>query len=452
MSNSVLTGRNSLQATAISVPKDNPFKNDLLGREKFVTVFADTLMGIGGPTVFAIDGPWGTGKTTFARMLAQHLKNRQARVVEINAWKTDFSEDPLTVLSAALMQETSGADQNTRRKFKSAATNLVRVMLPASVRIATSGFLSLDSVTEKELGSFFSTLAEEKLNGFQQDVNSMATFRNSLSELAASCNTYPLVVIVDELDRCRPTYAVETLEIIKHLFDVRNVLFVLAVNRSQLDESVRLLYGSPSGQENYFRRFFDFELQLPQGDRMGFVSTLMLEPDSSDLEYPRRYFAVFLSESPFSLRELEQTIRLYKLVWSGMQMTYLRNCWWMAATAILLRLISEDVYGKMARREMNDSAMADEIFDKPWTRHLRGTPEGNLLEASLINVTWASLHQARLESKLLARHQDKKTGAAQIPANGEFSVIRLVETFFESAHSPQNQWRDIIERIETLDV
>ena len=80
-----ITNRIRVQPLLIEVPADEPFKNDLLGRKPFAESLAATLGGIEGPGVFAIDGQWGTGKTTFVRMFEQHLLNEGFRVVTINA-------------------------------------------------------------------------------------------------------------------------------------------------------------------------------------------------------------------------------------------------------------------------------------------------------------------------------------------------------------------------------
>ncbi len=85
----------------------------------------------------------------------------------------------------------------------------------------------------------------------------------------------PLIVMIDELDRCRPSYAIELLEVAKHLFSVDHIVFVLAVNRSELAHSIRALYGSDFDAEGYLRRFFDVDFRLPEPDRKSFIDAMM---------------------------------------------------------------------------------------------------------------------------------------------------------------------------------
>lgn len=91
----------------------------------------------------------------------------------------------------------------------------------------------------------------------------LAAFKLALSKLTGD-KANPLVVIIDELDRCRPDFAVRTLERIKHLFEVENVIFVLMLNRVQLCASIRGCYGADVDADGYLRKFLLFSLQLPQ--------------------------------------------------------------------------------------------------------------------------------------------------------------------------------------------
>ena len=69
--------------------------------------------------------------------------------------------------------------------------------------------------------------------------------------------------IIDELDRCRPTFAIELLERVKHIFDVPNIVFVFGINRAELVKSLESIYGEIDAG-TYLRRFFDMEFVLPE--------------------------------------------------------------------------------------------------------------------------------------------------------------------------------------------
>jgi hypothetical protein len=85
----------------------------------------------------------------------------------------------------------------------------------------------------------------------------------TMIEIDGSAGPVPLVVVVDELDRCRPDYALALLEVVKHFFSVPNVHFVLGVNLEALAHSVRARYGSGIDAERYLRRFVSLSVHLP---------------------------------------------------------------------------------------------------------------------------------------------------------------------------------------------
>jgi KAP family P-loop domain len=84
-----------------------------------------------------------------------------------------------------------------------------------------------------------------------------------LATQVAKDSNHPLLIIVDELDRCRPNFAIEMLEVIKHLFDVENVVFILAYDGHQLACSTQSLYGQNFDGKTYLQRFFNLEFNLP---------------------------------------------------------------------------------------------------------------------------------------------------------------------------------------------
>ena len=76
-----------------------------------------------------------------------------------------------------------------------------------------------------------------------------------------------VIIFVDELDRCRPSYAIELLERIKHLFNIGGLVFVLALDREQLGHSIKAVYGNGIDSDGYLRRFVDFEYQLKNPEK-----------------------------------------------------------------------------------------------------------------------------------------------------------------------------------------
>ena len=143
--------------------------------------------------------------------------------------------------------------------------------MPGVIRLATAGILDVGQLAEKEIGQALASYAEYQLSRYQDERESVEKFKTVLQEMAATLSKSrdgrPLVVVIDELDRCRPSYAIELLEVAKHLFTVDHIVFALAVNRAELAQSVRALYGASFDGEGYLRRFFDIDFRLPEADR-----------------------------------------------------------------------------------------------------------------------------------------------------------------------------------------
>ena len=152
-----------IQPPDIEVPEDDPFKNDLLGREETVKVLTHIVRSIEGPCVLSVDAAWGAGKTTFLKIWAQYLRNQKFPVVEFNAGD-DFSEEPFIALSTELTEglkeyptESLGMEIDD---MKEKAKEVARSFIPGLIRAAATGVPFSEARWVNRLAS----LAEEKLN------------------------------------------------------------------------------------------------------------------------------------------------------------------------------------------------------------------------------------------------------------------------------------------------
>jgi hypothetical protein len=148
--------------------------------------------------------------------------------------------------------------------------------LKISTRAAMSGVVQegvLNHRTEIEadstagLSGVISSVITERIENHTNDIKMVAAFRLTLSKLPSILSKdrdKPLVIIVDGLDRCKPTYAVEMIEKIKHLFSVKNIIFVLAMNQEQIERSIRSIYGYDIDAGTYLQKFINLEMPLPK--------------------------------------------------------------------------------------------------------------------------------------------------------------------------------------------
>ena len=186
-----------------------------------------------------------------------------------------FSEDPFLTLSTELTEGLQSGDTKlpgeTIKKLKDASREVLRWVVPGVIRFAASQVPVVGSQIAETAGSF----AEDRLSRHSEARTSVKQFRKVLQDMAAALweatGSRPLMVMIDELDRCRPSYAVKLLEVAKHLFSADRIVFVLAVNCDQLAHSVKAQYGNDFDAEGYLRRFFDVDFKLPEPDRQAFV-------------------------------------------------------------------------------------------------------------------------------------------------------------------------------------
>lgn len=230
----------SLRESEIRLPDDDPFKDDLLERKVMVESVAGAIDSFREPHVVAINGGYGTGKTTVLRFLGALLRQRDIGVAVLNAWEQDHQHPLESLLNAA-----GGAfgDEGWKRGLKEAA----KVAFPELVaELAPPG--------SRNLGQQF-------LRRLMPDSPPLERFRRRL-EAAVEKNDR-VVFLVDELDRCRPDHAIGILEWSKHAFSIDGVHFVLGVHLDQLSLTVKQLYGTEFDGRGYLDRLIHMEVGLP---------------------------------------------------------------------------------------------------------------------------------------------------------------------------------------------
>ena len=279
------------------VAAEAPFANDVLNRNASIERLTSLVKSTEQPFVLSVEAPWGWGKTTFIRMWKAHLELKGHTCLLFNAWQNDFVDDPLVAFIGEITKliekekKELNSDEPIKQylgEVKKIGAGVLRKALPVLVKVATQGVLNEEALknvaaalTEQkgDVADFISELAKERLDKYEKEINGIKSFRTNLEKLAEQIVTKkgsssPLVFFIDELDRCRPDFAIALLERIKHLFNVPRVVFVLSVDRAQLNESVKALYGLNANPDGYLRRFIDLAYSLPPPTTQAFVQSL----------------------------------------------------------------------------------------------------------------------------------------------------------------------------------
>ena len=257
-----------LNIRPLEVDPENPHANDALGRERDCRMLADIIGETGGPFTLAVDAEWGDGKTVFIRMLEAHLAERGFRCVSFSAWECDFCDEPLAPLIAKIGGKLR-TDDATGDKILDGGTRLLgllRHLKGAAFLVpdpAVQTLAGVGAALEAVLQVFKRDKGKKEKHLWMRDYRdywkALEEFKDSLRKAAPKDR--PLVVFIDELDRCRPDFAVNALERVKHVFDVPSLVFVMAVNRRELANVVKSFYGCGDG-EKYLEKFFDLVFHL----------------------------------------------------------------------------------------------------------------------------------------------------------------------------------------------
>lgn len=295
----------------------------------------------------ALDAGWGRGKTFFVERWARDLSSGSPvhPTMVFNAWASDFSSDPLIAFMAALRSaldrevKAAGLSVEAKRvasaKLRAAVAGARRAFAPALTQVAKGVFkkvtgVATDEIVEaigsgkfdvdvdadleevakggldalnKGLDFFFSKALAEETGRATVIEHLRVSIEETLRILVDNGGrVLPMFVFVDEVDRCRPSYAIALLEGLKHVFGVRGVCFVVSTHLEQLAEATRAVYGSGFDGRLYLKRFFDVECALPAPSGLAFAESLFsgstaMKGQTFDLGLPRSGFLDAPSEA-----------------------------------------------------------------------------------------------------------------------------------------------------------
>ena len=238
------------------VQTTEPFADDKLNRKTVAENFKNVLLNT-DLNVFSVSAQWGGGKTYFIENLIKLMQDDSINIL-YNAWESDFYDSPLIPLFVELFAELEKCknDKSFIKLLKSCKKFLKLICEKTTFQIGLK-------YKAFNCSANFDPNKKSKKSEYLEVKNEIQKLKNNL-ELIPQKLGKKIIIFVDELDRCNPIYAIKTLEIIKHLFGIPNIVFVLSVDKKQLENSVRRIFGTNEGEVNgYLRKFIDVDFQLP---------------------------------------------------------------------------------------------------------------------------------------------------------------------------------------------
>ena len=372
-----------------------PWKDDVLGRDQIAKRLTNLIPTQSSPFAISIHGNWGTGKTFLLKRWQAQLERDGCRAIYFNAWEDDFSDDPLLAMLGQL------SEHFKEEGIRAIANEVFQTAVPL-FRQNALGMLKKHAGITLELEERYQE--EDFLEAYLQQRSTRDELRHQLCRLSTKIREdtgHPTVFIVDELDRCRPTFAIEVLERVKHIFDVPNLVFIFGINRDELCKSLRSIYGEIDA-DIYLRRFFDMEFILPDPADSGaftrhlmgkyglleFAHDLSTAPNgreaSNEFQFLANEFPVLWRHLGLSLRDIDYCIRSIAFVASNLELgRSVYPC--LLGTLITLKLQEPVLYSRFVQGACRASDVINHLDNKlsPYSLDRRTADVLDMMEADL---------------------------------------------------------------------
>lgn len=236
---------------------------DILHREEYIEILKNIIDGVSAgkkSSIFAIDGKWGIGKSFIIDKLNKEIDKSKYVVFNYNCWQYDYYEEPLVAIISNIQDNIQYCRKYYQKEFlKECRAN------KGMAAVYSTG----NSVLKKFTGVDLQKIGENALS-INKEYDKNNSFKKIIAELQKHLkhitDTMPIVFIIDELDRCMPEYAIKVLERIHHIFHgFKNVIVLLSVDRTQLDYSIKKIFGDNTDIDGYLKKFVDFTIKIDNG-------------------------------------------------------------------------------------------------------------------------------------------------------------------------------------------
>ena len=294
--------------------KNDPFLDCFESTKDFAKALKNDIDTKETPHSLLLSADYGMGKTFFSTRFTQYLRNNKYDVIYFSVWENDYMQEPFLAFAKVILNYIH--NKFTTKKYIANPARLFEITekLAESITFST--------------GLGFNISAEKLINAFKADTDPIVEFRKQLTSFINKIPKKKLIIIVDELDRCRPDYAMKTLECIKHFFEIEGLFVILPTNKEALNDCIKSLYGidnrNRNCRENYFQKFFNDEriLKSPtESDYLYIVNQyltnkrltealtkgLLSESENiyNSIVLLRNWFAVYSFNACLTIRELK---------------------------------------------------------------------------------------------------------------------------------------------------
>lgn len=268
---------------------------DLLDRQGFIDQLvniAELLSANKSSARYAINGEWGVGKTYVLDAFEEKIRPygqegstlSKYLVFHYNCWQYDFYEEPLIAIVAALLDQ---LDEQVNLISADQKAKVIAVLKAIGISLLDTAYAAIEEKTGFDVRKIVESIKSGDAAATKEIAETHSfdvhfSFKKALKELSKTIaelsREQTVILVVDELDRCLPEYAIKVLERLHHVFSgIANVQIILAIDKQQLENTVTQIYGKSIDMQRYLAKFIDFEIKLSAGKVSNELETVYQE-------------------------------------------------------------------------------------------------------------------------------------------------------------------------------
>lgn len=268
---------------------------DVYNRGKFADSLIKLIRRVESPFSIGVDAKWGAGKTTFVQsFLKPAATSVELPIVIFDCFENERAGDPFFSITQQILMDLTPEPktevlEESKKRISEMATKVAKSCAVVMVKAFSKAVLkqdlaeiaaeftndeTADAIADETTAKLTEYIANKLQDGHQETL-AKQSFRTEIENLASVLSTNnKILVVIDELDRCTPKFALEVLESIKYILNTKGIIFLFAYHRDQLCNSVKHEFGQQIDANIYLHKFVNLDLRLPlfdpEDDNVGF--------------------------------------------------------------------------------------------------------------------------------------------------------------------------------------
>ncbi|WP_176542918.1 KAP family P-loop NTPase fold protein [Priestia megaterium] len=288
------------KTSVIDIPKLNKQGKDYFGIDNYSEALTEFIRYSETPITIAIQGEWGSGKTSLMNYIYEQLctNDREFQGIWLNTWEDSLlTHDKTTliniitrILSEVVIVIEKSLNNDLEMETVEKLNSEKKIIIKENIKKIQSFVKSLTPILIKSglqmlevnpsiisIVDAIQTISSNSANNnkeFSEQENDSFIYTNIIDlreNISSAINNYleinnekGFIFFIDDLDRIEPTIAVDILEILKNIFTVENCVFVLAIDYEVVVKGLQEKFGERSNvNEREYRSFFDKIIQVP---------------------------------------------------------------------------------------------------------------------------------------------------------------------------------------------